>query len=294
MSSRAIVARPGGLCQARAVGGVTHDPLMELHDPLMEPLHAQRLLSSERRGSSWPVLVETERGLRLVKLRGAAQGTGALVAEMVVAHLAEALGLRVPARCLVSFDRLLRPPDGDIELSELLARSRGLNLGFAYLPKARPLEVRDVGGVSPDTAAAIVWLDALTENPDRTAHNPNLLWSDATLWLIDHGAALRFQYDWSEVVESAPLRPAKGLDSHVLRRRVRDLAEWDDVLAGQLTREVLEGALAAVPDDFLSPLLPAGRSDGRAALDRRRAGFVAYRWERRQAPRTFWAAAAPQ
>jgi hypothetical protein len=262
--------------------------------PALKPLHAQSVLSSERRGSSWPVLVETELGPRLVKLRGAAQGTGALVAEIVVAHLAEALGLRVPARRLVSFDRLLHPPDGDIELSELLARSRGLNLGFAYLPQAHLLEERDATRVSQDTAAAIVWLDALTENPDRTAPNSNLLWSDGALWLIDHGAALRFQYDWAGVVETAPQRPARGLDAHVLRHRVRDLAEWDPVLAAQLTRAVLEEALAAVPDDFLRPLLPAGRSDAPGAVDRRRAAYVAYLWKRLKGPRTFWAAAATE
>ncbi|HEV8236157.1 MAG TPA: hypothetical protein VGP84_16205, partial [Gemmatimonadaceae bacterium] len=67
----------------------------------MQIIEARRVLSADKRGSSWPVLVETDDGMRFTKLRGAAQGTGALVAEVIVAELAEALELKVPARSLV-------------------------------------------------------------------------------------------------------------------------------------------------------------------------------------------------
>jgi len=51
----------------------------------MQILEARRVLSADKRGSSWPVLVDTDDGVRFTKLRGAAQGTGALVAEVIVA-----------------------------------------------------------------------------------------------------------------------------------------------------------------------------------------------------------------
>src|SRR5688500_14960100 len=54
---------------------------------------ARRVLSRLRSGSSSPVLVETPAGRFVAKLRGAAQGPSALIAEVVVAELAERLGL---------------------------------------------------------------------------------------------------------------------------------------------------------------------------------------------------------
>jgi hypothetical protein len=64
----------------------------------VDSLTIVRVLAGPRRGSSRPVLVETTAGQWLVKLRGAAQGIGVLVAEIIVAGLAEVLGLRVPSR----------------------------------------------------------------------------------------------------------------------------------------------------------------------------------------------------
>jgi hypothetical protein len=53
----------------------------------MKILDARRVLSADRRGSSWPVFVETDDRTWFTKLRGAAQGTGALVAEVIVAEV---------------------------------------------------------------------------------------------------------------------------------------------------------------------------------------------------------------
>src|SRR5437899_5532930 len=103
----------------------------------MQIVDARRVLSADRRGSSWPVLVETDDGVRFTKLRGAAQGTGALVAEVIVAELAEALGLRVPARSLVRLGGDVESVDKNDELADLLRASAGINLGFAYLEDAQ-------------------------------------------------------------------------------------------------------------------------------------------------------------
>ena len=67
----------------------------------MNAVRARRIVSSHKRGSSWPVVAETEEGHFLVKLRGAAQGTAPLAAEVIVAELADALGLAVPRRALL-------------------------------------------------------------------------------------------------------------------------------------------------------------------------------------------------
>jgi hypothetical protein len=90
------------------------------------------------------------------------------------------------------------------------------------------------------------------------------------------------------VIETAPQRPAPGLERHVLRTRASDLAAADARLARRLPREALEAALEEVPDSFLLPLL-AGEPAGEAErLRRRRAAYVAYLWKRLKPPRRFW------
>ena len=250
----------------------------------MRTAAVRRVLGGPRRGSSWPVMVETDAGRFLAKLRGAGHGTAALVAEVIVAELAGALGLRVPARTLLLMERGVPSDDPDQELGDLLRASAGLNLGFAPVPRARDLEPGDVERVSRDEASAIVWLDWLVLNPDRTPRNPNLLLRGREVWLIDHGAALGFQHDWRKVTEDSPRRPGPPLDRHALATRATRLREWDPVLTDTLTRERLRAAVAAVPDDFLLPLL---HPPGRAPLTRRREAYVAFLWKRLKAPRPF-------
>jgi len=256
-------------------------------------LDARRVLSADRRGSSWPVLVETDAGLRFTKLRGAGQGTAPLVAEIVVAYLAEAIGLRVPERSLVRIPAAIPSLDRDGELAALLAASEGINLGFAYLENSRSLNEREIAAISDDDAAAILWLDGLVMNPDRTSRNPNLLWCYEGMWLIDHGAALGFQYAWDAVTEESPRRPFLVWEPHVLHDREDAVSQWDELLAARLTRETIEEAISAVPDTFLKPLLRSPESAMSDAIARRRAAYVAFLWKRLKAPRDFRVVVAP-
>jgi len=253
----------------------------------VELVNARRVLSADRRGSSWPALVETDSGLRFVKLRGAGQGTGPLVAEIIVGSLAEAIGLSVPERSLVRIPPAVPSLDCDGEFAELLTASEGVNLGFSYLDGARPLSERELAEISDDDAAAILWLDGLVMNPDRTARNPNLVWWHDRMWLIDHGAALGFQYAWDAVVEEGPRRPLVVWEPHLLHDRDEVLAQWDEIFAARLSRETIEDAVGAVPDTFLEALLPATGADPGDALARRRAAYVAFLWKRLKSPRDF-------
>src|SRR3979411_1332390 len=106
-------------------------------------------------------------------------------------------------------------------------------------------------------------------NPDRTPRNPNVLVAEGRSWLIDHGAALPFQYDWRAVTEDSPRRSSYPLDRHLFAARADRLAAWDDRLAARLTRENLEAAIARVPDDFLIPLLGPGADADRRGGGRR-------------------------
>jgi hypothetical protein len=252
----------------------------------MQIVDARRVLSADRRGSSWPVLVETDDGVRFTKLRGAAQGTGALVAEVIVAELAEALGLKVPARALVRFPVDVESVDKNDELVDLLRASAGINLGFVYLDGAANFALdADVDRVREEEAAAILWLDGLTSNPDRTARNPNLMWWRDGLWLIDHGAALGFQYSLPDVNPASARRPYTVREPHLLQSRIPALAERDATFAAMVTPGLVEHAIAEVPDEFLVPLL--GRAADAAAVRERRSAYAEFLCQRLESPRPF-------
>lgn len=228
------------------------------------------------------MLVDTGSARIFTKLRATAQGTAPLVAEIVVGELAEALGLVTPARCLVEIDRDVESADPHEELAELLARSHGLNLGFEYLSDFRDLKPADTRYIPRALAPDIVWLDAVVQNPDRTLQNPNLMIKAGRVVLIDHGAALTFQYDWDDVTELTPRQPGSFVENHLLQVPLAELEARDHDLAPKLSRELIERALARVPDEFLSPLLERGSN-----LLRLRAAYVAYLWKRLRSPRPF-------
>lgn len=224
-------------------------------------------------------MAETEKGLRLLKLRGAAQGTAPLVAEVIVADLARAVGLLVPQRSVVRLPAAIETADWDDELASLLSGSVGENLGFEYLDNAREIGASQAVAVPRDARARILWFDRLVMNPDRTAGNTNLLIHQQQLWLIDHGAALGFQYDWATLTEDLPRRPAWMPDAHVFEDGLSedDVTQADALLAPLLTRERLDDAVAAVPDSFL------GVPD--AERGRRKAAYSAFLWKRLRPPR---------
>lgn len=250
----------------------------------MLPRHRGVRVERAAGGSAWSVVVRADDGARwLVKLRGAAHGTAPLVAEVLVAALADALGLPVRARAVVTLDDAVTSADPHQELVATLGRSRGDNLGLAYLPDAHVITETEVATLDPTLAARILWLDGLVGNPDRTAANPNLLVANGRPWLIDHGAALPFHYAWAAVTEDSPRRAPTPRAPHLLARFAAGLPAVDEAAAAALSREVLTAAAAAIPDSFLAPLA--------ADPDRARAAYVAFLWKRLRAPRPFVAAA---
>jgi hypothetical protein len=248
----------------------------------LEVLRAERITAAGRRGSSRPVIVETPAGIRLVKLRGAAQGTGPLVAEIIVGELAESIGLHVPARSLVTLPAEIETADWDDELADVLAASVGVNLGFDYLDGAHEVSLAEIHDIPVATQARILWLDRLVLNPDRTARNPHLLQWGGPLWLVDHGAALGFQYDWERLTEELPRQRGWMPDPHLFESTVSEsaLRHADEEVGRLLTRSVIERAVAQVPDDFLTLHDAEQRR-------RRRAVYAAYIWKRLQPPRPF-------
>lgn len=251
---------------------------------------AVRYLQPLREGGSLPAIVETdEGGLFVVKFRGAGQGPKALVAELVVGGLAGALGLPVPELALIELPAEFGRSEPDPEIQDLLKASHGVNVGLRYLDGAFNFDLAAAGDlVAPEMAARVVWLDALTTNPDRTHRNPNLMVWDGKPWLIDHGAALYAHHDWSRVDEARTRAAFPLVRDHVLLSKSEPLAGMDDELAATLSGDVIRGVMSAVPDALLAgPLTTGDFASAEEARDR----YVSYLETRLQSPRAFAAEA---
>lgn len=234
-------------------------------------LQASRVLRRDRHGSSSPVVVETTQGQWYTKLRGAAQGIAPLIAELIVASLAEQLALPVPERALIALVKDIPSDDVNDELRDLLDASAGTNVGLSLLEAARNLTSAEYERVPLDVAASVLWLDMLVQNLDRSAANPNIMVRRGTYWLIDHGAALPFQHDWSGVSEASAMRPY-NVAGHLFGWAAPILSTVHEQSAPRITRDALIAAVSCVPDEFLM-------SFG-GDTERRRAMYVALLWKR--------------
>jgi hypothetical protein len=242
---------------------------------------ATRYVTALREGGSLPGLVEADDdGLYVAKFRGAGQGPGALVAEVVAGELARALDLPVPELVLLELDPQIGVAEPDPEIQDLLIASAGLNLGVDFLPGALgftpPAATRD-----PEFCANVVWFDALVMNLDRTPRNPNLLTWHGRTWLIDHGAALYPQH--SEAGLAAAARdPFRLIAQHVLLPFAGSLADADARLHERASAAT-QAAIDSVPAGWL-----ARETGGNpASADSRRAELARF-FAERLADRHLW------
>ncbi|RCV47287.1 aminotransferase class I and II, partial [Marinitenerispora sediminis] len=172
---------------------------------------ATRYVLPLREGGSLPGLVEADDlGMYVVKFIGAGQGRKTLIAEVITGELARRLGLPVPDLALVQFDPVIGRAEPDPEVQELLKASGGLNLGMDYLPGSLGFDP-GTSPIDPALAGRILWLDALTNNVDRTWRNPNMLLWHGAPYLIDHGASLIFHHNWPGAA-GARTRPYDATD----------------------------------------------------------------------------------
>ncbi len=242
---------------------------------MLRTVSATRYVTPLREGGSLPAIVEADDdGLYVIKFRGAGQGEKALVAELIAAEVARALGLAVPEVVLIELDPELARAEPDPEIQELIKASAGLNLALDYLPGSVTFDpVAD--RVDAGLASSIVWFDALVANIDRTPRNTNMLVWHRKLWLIDHGAALYFHHGGGDFA-------ARGRDAfaqvkdHVLLARASRIEAVDAELAARLAPAAMSAILALVPGAWLG--------DDREA---RAAAYTRYFAARLESPRPF-------
>lgn len=232
-----------------------------------------------------PAVVDSEDGLFVVKFRGAGQGPKALIAEIICAGVASALGLAVPEVVLVSIPDSFGRSEPDPEIQDTLRKSHGTNVGLRYLDSAFNFALSAAGDlIDPAWAARVVWMDAFLTNPDRTHRNTNILIWEQRPWLIDHGAAIYAQHDWPRVDEVRTRGPFPLIRDHVLLSVAGDLREADDAALGLLDESVIRRVIDTVPDELLTidPL-----STEFPSADDARSRYTAYLSTRLKAPRAF-------
>ena len=219
-------------------------------------LTAIRYLQPFRQGGSVPALVQADDGeLYVLKFHAAAQGSRALVAELLAGEIGRSLGLRIPELALINVAPNFGMGEAHQEIRETLNASAGLNLGMRFVPDAFDFNPALAPPPAPEEAAAIVWFDAYITNVDRTPRNVNMLLRAGELWLIDHGSALYFHHNraWLDQPERA-LTPFALIKDHALLPVAGSVTAADAALQPELTREVIEGAVSRLPD--------AGLADG--------------------------------
>ena len=157
-----------------------------------------RYVTPLREGGSLPAIAEADDGfLYVLKFRGAGQGARALIAELIGGEIARAIGLKVPEIVFANLDEAFGRTEPDEEIQDLLKASTGLNLALHYLSGAITFDA-SINHIYPALASAIVWLDCLLMNVDRTPRNTNMLMWHKELWVIDHGASLYFHHSWNQ------------------------------------------------------------------------------------------------
>lgn len=207
-----------------------------------------RVLAS---GSSFPSVVETNTGRPYVlKLSGAGAGRRALATEFLALKIARNLGLAVPDARVLDLPRDFPWQTGTDEFHEAVQRSAGANLGVAFIADARDLKAPDLAELPAPFIQRLAAVDALLQNVDRTAANPNIMRDAAGAhWAIDFGACLLI-----ERLARGALEARRDLPSnHFLAGEgrisyaVRETAEVIDRLH-------LQAVVADLPDAWLEDL----------------------------------------
>jgi hypothetical protein len=224
---------------------------MNDREPQIRTVQVTRYVTPLREGGSLPAIAEADDGfMYVIKFRGAGHGIKALIADLLGAEIARALGLKVPELVFAQLDEAFGRTEPDEEIQDLLKASTGLNLGLHYLSGAITYDP-NVTTIDARLASAIVWLDCLIMNVDRTARNTNMLSWHRELWLIDHGASFYFHNAWPGW-EAQAQRPFTLVKDHVLLPQASELEQADAIGRALLTQEHIHAIVDLIPDEWLA------------------------------------------
>jgi hypothetical protein len=206
----------------------------------MITLRVTEIMRRLDQGMTRPFLVRVEDDALYVA-KGRETTQRGLIAEWICAHLAQQLGLPLPA-----FALLRVPPELVSALGpEVAALGHGAVFGSLQQNGVQEFAVTQLKRVDVEQRRLLLAFDWWVENADRSLSlhggNPNLLWNAAQskLLVIDHNLAFDADFDDTSFFET-----------HVFRQEAATL--FDDLVCRAETSALLDAALscfdAAVQD----------------------------------------------
>ncbi|MEX0331441.1 MAG: HipA family kinase [Puniceicoccaceae bacterium] len=203
----------------------------------------------------------------LVKLTGCPEMQPfKLLCEAFSALLAQDLDLPVPQPYRVEVTQGFAATVAQTEYRPFLVGSVGWNFGLAKWEPGTTLWPRDktLNKAMRPTAGEILAFDAIIQNPDRRASNPNCAFLGNDFVIFDHESA------FSQFLTIFPSNPwdaeaLKFLNDHVFRRVLNggglDLNRLQGALEA-ITKERLDAYIAAIPAGWQSSTFsPTGIRD---------------------------------
>jgi hypothetical protein len=197
----------------------------------------------------------------VVKFRGKEMDEKAQISELVATQLADDLGLQVPQAAVVDVPVGFETIIAEKDLAAMVKGSPGLNFGSIHLGVGFTTwpPGREPYGAQRDQAAEVFAFDALIQNADRRAVNPNLWARSDRLGIYDHEMA--FQFLSVPIIGGAPkpwavAKQGKAfvfLDQHIFFRSLRggrlDLGPFKQKL-GAVTNEQILTYADSVPAEW--------------------------------------------
>lgn len=212
----------------------------------MTTLQVTEIMRRLEQGMTRPFLVRAEDDVLYVA-KGRETTQRGLIAEWICAHLAQQLGLPIPAFTLLQVSPELVSALGP----EVAALGHGAVFGSSQQSGVQEFAVTQLKRVDAQQRRMLLAFDWWVENADRSlsAHggNPNLLWNAAQskLLVIDHNLA--FDTDFDE---------ASFFETHVFRQEADTV--FDDLVCRAETSVRLDAALScfdaavqAIPPEWL-------------------------------------------
>ena len=184
-------------------------------------------------GITRPFLCKASNG-KIYYVKGKNVGDFGLIKELIGAKLAVALNLPIPKFKILYVDSdVIEISDG--EASDL---GNGYVFGSEEIPSATELKYKTIKKIAPSLQKDILLFDLWCRNEDRTLSefggNPNLLWQNKNLYVIDHNLIFDNDFNQNDFWECHVFRQADDFDlidrQNYQNKMQRALQTWESIL----------------------------------------------------------------
>jgi len=178
--------------------------------------------------------------------------------ELLGSRLATHFGILVPEPAAVEINKDFADVVSEILCRQLSSPKIGIGLNFGSRV-VHPMTTWLTGRTIPDAmfrdATAIFAFDALIQNPDRRAINPNLFTQGDSICVYDHETSFSFLLAIARSVKPWNLEREKYLEEHVFYTRLKskriDLSDFKNRL-NSLNGRVLTEIKKDIPPEWMN------------------------------------------